>query len=711
MSLPSLSIKRPVLASVFSIALILFGIIGYYRIGLRDYPSVDPPVITVTTTYTGANSEVMISQVTEPLEESINGIDGIRTITSVSSDGRSSITVEFGLDVDLEAAANDVRDRVSRAQRNLPPDAEPPIVNKADANSQAIISLKVQSTTRDLLSLTEVGNNLFKERLQTINGVSEVRIWGEKKYAMRMKMDPAKMVAFDVAPKDVSAALEGQNVELPTGRIEGPSTELTIRTEGRLVTPEDFNNMIIREEGGTIIRFKDIGTAVLAAENERTLLRGDGGLAMIGIAISPQPGANYIEIADEFYRRLEVIKKDIPSDLVTSINHDNTIQIRAALKEVRDTVFIAFGLVLLVIFFFLRNWRSTLIPVITIPISLISTFFVMYVADFSVNILTLLGIVLGTGLVVDDAIVVLENIYKKVEDGMKPREAAFQGSKEIFFAVISTTVTLVAVFLPIMFLEGITGRLFREFGVVVAGAVVISSFVSLSLTPMMSSRLLKKGTDKGRFYRSTERHFVALTDGYAGLLGKFMVHRWVAILLMFIAGAMIFFLGSTLKSELAPIEDRSRFVIRVTAPEGTSFNYMNDFLTKVIDISEEQPETEGILSVTSPGFGAVSAVNSGFVRVNLVEPSKRDRTQDEIAGALTERLKNAPEARVFITQEPTIGDRRGGLPVQFVVQANTPEKIRDAITPFMEKAQSSELFSVVDVDMKFNKPEFNVQID
>ena len=711
MSLPALSIKRPVLATVFSIALVLFGVIGYLSVGLRDYPVVDPPVITVTTTYTGANSEVMISQVTEPLEESINGIDGIRVITSTSSDGRSVISVEFGLDIDLEAAANDVRDRVSRAQRNLPPEADPPVVNKADANTEAIISLKVLSSSRDLLSLTELGNNLFKERLQTINGVSEVQIWGEKKYAMRLKMNPARMAALNVSPVDIRTALEGQNVELPAGRIEGADTELTIRTEGRLVTEEDFNNMIIREDGGTIIRFSDIGTAQLAAENERTQLRGDGGQAMIGVAVSPQPGANYIDIADEFYRRLEIIKKDIPDDLQTSINHDNTIQIRAALAEVRDTIFIAFGLVVLVIFFFLRNWRSVLIPVIAIPISLISTFFIIYVADFSINILTLLGIVLGTGLVVDDAIVVLENIYKKTEEGMSPRKAAFLGSKEIFFAVISTTVTLVAVFLPIAFLDGITGRLFREFGVVLAGAVVISSFVSLSLTPMMSSRLLKKGADQGRFYRKTERQFKALTDGYASLLKKFMRYRWLGILLMLISSALILLVGRTLQSELAPIEDRSRFVLRATAPEGTSFAAMNRIMTKLIDEAEALPESEGILSVTAPGFGSVSAVNTGFVRVNLVHPSERGRTQAEIADYLSEKLKNMPEARVFITQEPTIGDRRGGLPVQFVVQANTLDKIRDAVTPFIDEARAGGKFSVVDVDMKFNKPEFSIEID
>ena len=522
MRLSEVSIKRPVLATVMSIIIVLFGIIGFYYLGVRDYPSVDPPVITVSTSYPGANSEVIISQITEPLEQSINGIDGIKAITSTSSDGRSTITVEFNLEVDLESAANDVRDKVSGALRNLPPDANPPIVSKADANAQPILSLTVQSEQRTLLELTEIGNNLFKERFQTIPGVSSVNIWGEKKYSMKMIMDPAKMAGLGITPVDVRNALNSANVELPSGRIEGSDTELTIRTVGRIETVEEFNNLIIKESNGIIVRFKDVGNAEMRPENERSLLRGNGAVPMIGIAVTPQPGANYIAIADEFFKRLEIIKKDLPSDLDLGLALDTTKGIKKAISEVEETILIAFGLVVMVIFLFLRNWRSTLIPVVAIPISLISAFFIMYMAGFTINILTLLGIVLATGLVVDDAIVVLENIYQKIEQGMAPREAAFKGSEEIFFAIVSTTVTLVAVFLPIMFLQGLTGRLFREFGVVVAGAVLVSAFVSLTLTPMMSANLLKHGDNQGSFYRVTERFFVGMTNWYGGLLKKIL---------------------------------------------------------------------------------------------------------------------------------------------------------------------------------------------
>jgi multidrug efflux pump len=452
------------MATVFSIVIVLFGIIGFRSLGVREYPSVDPPVITVTTNYTGANADVIESQITEPLEESINGIAGIRTISSVSSDGRSNITVEFTLNVDLEDAANDVRDRVSRAIRNLPPDADPPVVVKSDADASPILSLTVQSDTRNLLDLTDLANNVFKERLQTIPGVSEIRIWGEKKYSMRLRMDPDKLSAYQLTPLDVRNALQRQNVELPSGRIEGYGTELTVRTLGRLVSTEDFDDMIVKETEGSIVKFRDIGEAQLAPENERTILRGNGVIPMVGVAVTPQPGSNYIAIADEFYRRVEKIKAEMPKDIKLGMALDTTTNIRKAISEVEETILIAFGLVIVVIFVFLRDWRTTLIPVLAIPISLVGTFFIMYVAGFSINILTLLGIVLATGLVVDDAIVVLENIYVKIENGKDPLEAGHEGSKEIFFAVISTTVTLTAVFLPIVFLQGLTGRLFASLG-------------------------------------------------------------------------------------------------------------------------------------------------------------------------------------------------------------------------------------------------------
>ncbi|MBK6664808.1 MAG: efflux RND transporter permease subunit [Saprospiraceae bacterium] len=711
MSLSEISIKRPVLATVMSIVIVLFGIIGFFYLGIRDYPSVDPPVITVSTTYTGANSDVIISQITEPLEESINGIDGIKAITSNSSDGRSTITVEFDLDVDLETAANDVRDRVSRAQRNLPVDANPPIVSKSDATAQPILSLTVQSDQRTLLELSEIGNNLFKERFQTIPGVSSVNIWGEKRYSMKLVMDPSRMAAHGITPVDVRNALSNANVELPSGRLEGKDTELTIRTVGRIETVEEFNNLIIRENNGSVIRFKDVGTAEMRPENESSLLRGNGAIPMIGVAVTPQPGANYVAIADEFFKRLENIKKELPGDLKLGLALDTTKGIKNAIVEVEETIFIAFGLVVLVIFLFLRNWRSTLIPVVAIPISLISAFFIMYLAGFSINILTLLGIVLATGLVVDDAIVVLENIYQKIEQGMSPREAAFKGSEEIFFAIVSTTITLVAVFLPIMFLQGLTGRLFREFGVVVAGAVFVSAFVSLTLTPMMSSRLLRAGDHERGFYKWSEGFFVGMTNMYSKGLNWFFRIRWVAIIIMIISFWMMYQLGKSLPSELAPMEDKSRLSVNATAPEGTSFEFMNDFLTKVIKDVEQIPEKESILSVTAPGFGASQASNTGFVRISLVEPDQRTKSQMEIADELSKTIKKYSEARVFVNQEQTIGDRRGGLPVQFVIMAPNFELLKKVIPTFLEKARASEKFQAVDINLKFNKPELKIDID
>ena len=711
MSLSEISIKRPVLATVMSIVIVLFGIIGFFYLGIRDYPSVDPPVITVSTTYTGANSDVIISQITEPLEESINGIDGIKVITSNSSDGRSTITVEFDLDVDLETAANDVRDRVSRAQRNLPVDANPPIVSKSDATAQPILSLTVQSDQRTLLELSEIGNNLFKERFQTIPGVSSVNIWGEKRYSMKLVMDPSRMAAHGITPVDVRNALSNANVELPSGRLEGKDTELTIRTVGRIETVEEFNNLIIRENNGSVIRFKDVGTAEMRPENERSLLRGNGAIPMIGVAVTPQPGANYVAIADEFFKRLENIKKELPGDLKLGLALDTTKGIKNAIVEVEETIFIAFGLVVLVIFLFLRNWRSTLIPVVAIPISLISAFFIMYLASFSINILTLLGIVLATGLVVDDAIVVLENIYQKIEQGMSPREAAFKGSEEIFFAIVSTTITLVAVFLPIMFLQGLTGRLFREFGVVVAGAVFVSAFVSLTLTPMMSSRLLRAGDHERGLYKWSEGFFVGMTNMYSKGLNWFFRIRWVAIIIMIISFWMMYQLGKSLPSELAPMEDKSRLSVNATAPEGTSFEFMNDFLTKVIKDVEQIPEKESILSVTAPGFGASQASNTGFVRISLVEPDQRTKSQMEIADELSKTIKKYSEARVFVNQEQTIGDRRGGLPVQFVIMAPNFELLKKVIPTFLEKARASEKFQAVDINLKFNKPELKIDID
>ena len=710
-SLSNISINRPVLAMVFSLVIVLFGFIGFSYLGVREFPSVDPPVISVSTSYTGANSDVVESQITEPLEDAINGIAGIRTISSSSREGRSNISIEFELGVDLEAAANDVRDKVSGAVRNLPPDVDLPVVSKADADSQPIIYLTVMSNKRNLLELSRIAGIYFKERLQTIPGISTVNVWGEQKYSMRLWMDPIRLAGLKLTPTDVYQAVNRENVELPSGRIEGQNTELTVRTMGRLNSVEDFNKLIVKEDGDQVVRFQDIGYAQLYAENDRTLMRRDG-VPGVAIAIVAQPGANNIEIADNLYKKLAQIEKDLPEDVSWVVSHDSTDFIRASISEVQETILIAFILVLFIIFMFLRDWRTTLIPVVTIPISLIGCFFIMYLLGFTINVLTMLGIVLAIGLVVDDAIVVLENIYTKVEAGSNPIEAARAGSTEIYFAVISTTIAVVAVFLPVIFLDGLTGRLFREFGLVVASAVAISSFVSLTLTPMMSSKLLKRRAVQPWLYRKTEPFFNRLSASYARTLEGFMKRRWLAFVIIFVSGVLIYFLMGSIPSELAPMEDRSEFRFQAQAPEGATFDYMDSYVTGMYDlVVEEVPEVLGVLSITSPSFGGGGSANSGFLKVMLKDPSQRDRTQQEIVDDLTPKARKFTGVRTFISQSQTIGDRRGGFPVQIVVQAADIDKLKAVLPQFLEKANESPKFTFVDLDLKFNKPEINIIIN
>ncbi|HLF34482.1 MAG TPA: efflux RND transporter permease subunit, partial [Cyclobacteriaceae bacterium] len=696
---------------VMSIVIVLFGAIGFTYLGLREYPSVDPPIVTVSTSYTGANAEVIESQITEPLEASISGISGIKTLSSQSSDGRSNIVVEFELGVDMEAAANDVRDKVSRALRSLPPDTDPPIVTKSDADAQTIFSVTVQSDRRTLLELSELGNNVFKERLQTIPGVSEVRIWGEKRYSMKLEFDQLKLAAFDLTPLDVRNALLRENVEIPSGRIEGSTNELTIRTLGRLVTEDEFNNLIITEKEGNLIRLSQIGQARLAPENERTLMRGNGNIPMIGVSLNPQPGANYIDIVDEALKRVEQIKRELPPDVITGIGMDATASIRKAITEVEETILLAFLLVVIIIFLFLRDWRTTVIPIIAIPISLIGAFFIMYIADFTINILTLLAIVLTTGIVVDDAIVVMENIYAKVEKGMKPMAAAYAGSEEIFFAIISTTITLSAVFLPIIFLQGLTGRLFREFGIVVAGSVIISAFVSLSLTPMMSSRLLKHREKPTWFFRKTEPFFLWLITKYNTWLTGFLKAPWMAIIIMFGAVGTIYFIGRQIPSELAPMEDKSSLRITTTAPEGTSYDKMDEYITEIGKVVDTLGIKQTLMLLTSPGFGGGSS-NSGFAMIRLTPPNERKKSQAQLASELNAIVSKMNFARSFVVQDQTISTgRMGGFQVQFVIQATDFEKLKGVVPVFLDSLSNSPVFSQFDVNLKFNKPELRVEID
>lgn len=713
MNISEISLRRPVLAFVMNIILVLFGVIGFNFLGVRDYPAIDPPNVNVSTNYSGANADIIESQITEPLEKSINGIAGIKNMTSISSMGRSNINVEFELGVDMEAAANDVRDKVSQASRSLPEDLpSPPIVSKADANSDAIITMTVQSNTKNPLELTEYCNNVLVERLQTIPGVSSIQVWGEKKYAMRIWLDPGKLSAYNLTPLDIQTALNKENVELPSGKIAGDATELTVRTFGRLYTEEDFSNVIVRSTPQGDIRLKDVGQAMLGPENEESILR-ESNIPMIGLALVPLPGSNYVEIADEFYKRLEQIKKEVPADITLSIAMDQTIFIKRSIAEVEETLLLSFLLVVLIIYLFFRDFVIAIRPLIDIPVSLVATFFIMYLCGFSINVLTMLGIVLATGLVVDDGIVVTENIYKKLEQGMNKYQAAAEGSKEIFFAVIATSITLAVVFLPVVFMQGFVGRLFREFGIVVAGAVLISCFVSLTLTPVLSVKLTRSHHEHSWFYRVTEPFFAGMEDGYRRLLESFMRVRWVSFVVILACVGGFFLIFSTIQSELAPMEDRNQFRLTLQAVEGTSYDFMDSYVQQMVTyVQDSVPEYETALSVTAPGFSGAGSVNSGFVRVTLTDPNQRTRSQQQIVEDVSKNLTEFPSGRAFAIQEQTIAvNRRGGLPVQFVIQNNNFDKLREVLPKFLEAVSTNPVLQGIDSDLKFNKPELRVAIN
>ena len=712
MNISELSLRRPVLAVVMNIIIVVFGVIGFKFLGVRDYPAIDPPNINVSTSYGGANPDIIETQITEPLEKAINGIAGVKNITSSSSAGRSNINVEFDLNVDLEAAANDVRDKVSQASRSLPNDLDaPPVISKADASSDPIISMTVQSNTRNQLQVTEYANNVLVERLQTIPGVSGIQIWGEKRYAMRIWFDPKKLAAYGLTPADVQNALLRENVELPSGKIQGNATELTVRTFGRLNTEQEFENISVKNIHDAEIRISDVADVVLGPENEETSFR-ESGIPMIAMAIIPQPGSNYVSISNEFYKRLEQMKKDVPEDVKLDIAMDQTRFIKKSISEVEETLLIAVGLVVLIIYFFFRDWIIALRPLIDIPVSLIGAFFIMYIAGFTINVLSLLAIVLATGLVVDDGIVVTENIFKKLEGGMPKWQAAKEGSREIYFAVISTSITLAVVFLPIIFLEGFVGRLFREFGIVVAGAVLISAFVSLTLTPVLNVKLTRDFHKHSWFYRKTEPFFTGMDNFYKNALTRFMRFRWMAFVIVVICGGIIFLIGGSLQSELAPMEDRSQFRLQVSAPEGSSFEYTDQFIDRLTNLMlDSVPEKQTVMSMTAPGFSS-GAANTGFVRVALTDPKQRTRSQKEIVAMVNRNVSRFSEGRAVAIEDQTIQvNRRGGQPVQFVIQNNNFDKIAQVLPKFLEEANKSSVLQGADADLKFNKPELRINVD
>lgn len=703
MNISELSIRRPVLATVMTVIILLFGMIGYFYIGVREYPSVDNPIISVSCSYAGANADVIENQITEPLEQNINGIPGIRSLTSVSQQGQSRITVEFELSVDLETAANDVRDKVSRAQRYLPRDCDPPTVSKADADASPILMVALQSEKRSLLELSEIADLTVKEQLQTISDVSSVSIWGEKKYSMRLWLDPIKMAGYGITPMDVKNVVDNENVELPSGSIEGNTIELNIRTMGLMSTAKMFDDLIIKHDGNQIIRFSDIGRAELGAADIQSYMKMNG-VPMVGVVVVPQPGANHIDIADAVYQRMEQMKKDLPEDVHYSYGFDNTKFIRASIDEVKQTVYEAFALVIIIIFLFLRDWRVTLVPCIVIPVSLVGSFFIMYLFGFSINVLTMLAVVLAVGLVVDDAIVMTENIYIRIEQGMNPKKAGIEGAKEIFFAVISTTVTLVAVFFPIVFMEGTTGRLFREFSMVISGAVVISAFSALTFTPMLATKLLKQHKKKNFFYRFTEPFFIGMNNIYSRSLRVVLRHRvWVLPFIVAMVGIIVYLWGQ-IPSEMAPLEDRSMITINTRGAEGATYEYLRDYTEDInLVVDSLIPDADAVTARVSSG--------SGNIQIRLKDMGDRDYTQMEAAEKLSQAVKKKTKARAFVQQQSSFGGRRSSMPIQYVLQATNIEKLEKVLPVFMEKVYENPVFQMADVDLKFSMPELRIHIN
>ncbi len=713
MKLSTLFTKRPVFTIVLSLLLVIFGFVSLMQLGIREFPEVDPPIVTVNTVYKGASSDIIQSQITEPLEESISGIDGIRVLSSVSSEQSSSITVEFVLGTNLEAAANDVRDRVSKAIKLLPKDVDPPVVEKMSANANPILILSVKSKEKNIMDVSFVAQNMIKERLQTIPGVAKIIFFGEKKYAMRLWLDPYKMTSKGITASDIYNSIAKENIELPSGRIESDNTELSIRTLGLMSKPEEYNNLIIKQDNGNIIRFSDVGYAELGPENFRTSAI-EKGHEFIALGILPQQGANSIEISDEFYKRMESIKKEIPKEYEVATLFDFTRFERNAVKEVQETIIITLFFVVMVIFIFLRDWRSTIIPVVAIPISIIATFTIMALAGLSINVLTLLGIVLAIGLVCDDAIVVLENIYSKIDLGLNRTEAAAKGMEEIFFSVISTTITLAAVFLPIMFLQGLTGKLFREFAIVIAGSVLLSAVVALTLSPMMCSRILKqqRHLNLNLVYRITEPFFLSLNRGYRYSLKAFIERRWLVFPLLAFIAFLIYFFGTNIHSELAPFEDRCNIRIPIRGPEGTSYQFTERYLAEISKYADDSiPEIFSSFSVIAPSLTGIDPVNSGMHLVYLVDPEERHRSQHQILQKLNKDLAGLRGIRMFPFEPPTIGDRFGGQPVQFVLLAPNIEELKKVLPKFLEEARNSEVLQFVDANLKINKPEMQVRID
>ena len=710
MKIADISIRRPVLATVMSLVIVLFGAISIFRLPVREYPDVDPPIVSVTTIYPGANPRVVETEVTERLEEQINGIAGIRTLVSQSREQVSTITVEFTLDRDVDVAAQDVRDRVLRARNVLPNDIDEPIIAKQDSDAGANIWIGLSSDRYSQLELTDYADRVLKERLQTIPGVASVIIGGARKYAMRIWIDAEKLASYQLTVADVADALKGENVDIPSGRIESKNREFTVRTAGEMTSPEEFNAMIIANKGSQPIRIRDVGYAELGAEDDRSLVRFNGEPA-VGLGIVKQSKSNAVDVARLVRQEVERIRPTLLAGVNMVVAFDSSKFIEESIKDVKTTLFQAAVLVVLVIFLFLRTLRGTLIPAVTIPVSLVGTFMVLYALDYTINIITLLGLTLSIGLVVDDAIVVLENIYRRIEHGDPPMRAAFEGMNEIGFAVIATSVALVAVFVPLAFLTGTTGRLFKEFGVTLAAAVIISTFVALTLSPMMCSRILRRSVRHGRLYTKLENGFNALARFYGRLVASAVHHRKVVLILSLAWIALAGMMFKLLQREFIPSEDRGAILVFAQAPEGATMQYTDRYMRQAEKIMMSQPEVEKLFSVVALGLNAPGEVSSGAMFAMLKDRDSRKRSSQEIVQGLFPQMMSIPGMLAFPLNPPALGQSFLSQPVEFVIEGPTLPELAKANDAILTEARAIPGLINVDSNLKLNKPELQVDID
>ncbi|MBX2806971.1 MAG: efflux RND transporter permease subunit, partial [Hyphomicrobiales bacterium] len=706
MGISELSIRRPVFATVMSLVVVLLGLVSYQRLSVREYPNIDPPVVTVQTEYRGANANIIETQVTQVLEDSLSGIEGIDYMTSVNRAERSQISIRFKLDRDPAEAAADVRDRVGRVRGRLPDEIDEPVIQKVEADAQPIIYIAFSSDRHSPLEITDFADRFVKDRLQTLTGVAEVRIFGERRYSMRIWLDPERLAAYSLTPQDVEESLRRQNVEVPAGRIESSQREFTVLSETDMRTERQFRDLVLKEANGYLVRLSDVGRVEIGSEDSRRFVRFMGRTA-IAMGVIKQATANPLDVSQAVREEVPQILTTLPDGMTLDIAHDKSVFIEESVKNVYVTIGEAVVLVVLIIFFFLRSLRATLIPLITIPVSLIGAFALMFVLGFTINTLTLLALVLAIGLVVDDAIVMLENVYRHLEQGKSAREAAFTGSREIGFAILAMTLTLAAVYVPIGFMEGATGRLFTEFAWTLAGAVLVSGFVALTLSPMMCSKLLKSNQTHGALYNAIEWFLRNLTAGYRSSIRGALKARPLVILVGLAVASSSYFIFNTLKSELAPYEDQGTIVSFFVAPEGSTIDYTDRYARQLENIFASTEGVERYFVVTG-----VPSVSQGISFAKMKPWDERELSQFQLARQLAPKYFGIPGILAFPGSLPPLGQSPRAKPISFVIQTTQSyDKLQELVDAIMAKAREFPGFNNLDTDLKLNTPQINIEVD